>query len=105
MKKGAKLLSYCQSRFQPFCQGIHSLDLSEQEGSRSNGLRQLSHDSPLANILCKLLDSATMPVEEIFVKITNLPEFNHEALTDHESIKVMDFNIKILCELVNWQLF
>ena len=36
-----------------------------------------------------------MPVAEFFVKITNLPKFNHEALTDHESIKLKDFSIKL----------
>ena len=46
-----------------------------------------------------LLDSATMPVEEFFVTIANLPKINSEALTDHESIILKDFSIKLLCEL------
>ena len=70
----AKLLSYCQSRFQPICQGILSLDLSEKEGIKSNELTQLSHDSLIADTLYKLLDSATVPVEEFFVKITKCPK-------------------------------
>ena len=40
-----------------------------------------------------------MPVEEFFVKITTLPKINHKALTDHESIILKDFSIKLLCEL------
>ena len=95
----AKLLSYSQSRIQPICQGILSLDLSEKEGIKSNELTQLSHDSPIANTLYKLLDSATMPVGEFFVKITNLPKINREALTDHQSVILKDFSIKLLCEL------
>ena len=97
----AKLLSYCQSRFQPICQGILSLDLSEQGGNKSNELTQLSHDSPIANTLHKLLDSATVLAEELFVKITNLPKINSEALTDHESIILKDFSWSSR----NWQLF
>ena len=37
-----KLLSCCQSRFQPICQRILSLDLSEKEGIRSNELTHLA---------------------------------------------------------------
>ena len=95
----AKLLSYCQSRFQPICQRILNIDLSEKEGSKSNGLTQLSHDSPIDNTLYNLLDSATMPVEESFVKIMNLPKINHKVLTDPESIKLKDLSIQLLCEL------
>ena len=90
IEERAKLLSYCQSRFQPIHQGILSLDLSEKEGFKSNELTQLSNDSPIANTLYKLLDSATVPIEEFFVKIANLPKINHEALTDHESIILKD---------------
>ena len=102
IEERAKLLSYCQSRFQPICQGILSLDLSEKEGFKSNELTQLSNDSPIANTLYKLLDSETVPVEEFFVKIANLPKKkknNHKALTGHESIILKDFSIKLLCEL------
>ena len=95
----AKLLSYCQSRFQPICQEILSLDLSEKEGIKSNELTKLSPDSPIANTLYKCLDSVTVPVEDFFVKITNLPKINHEPLTDHESIILKDISIKLLCEL------
>ena len=52
----------------------------------------------VVNTLYKLLVSATMSTEEFFVKITNLPKVNHEALTDHESIILKDFSIKLLCE-------
>ena len=105
IEERAKLLSYCQSRFQPICQGIHSLDLSEKEGIKSNEVTQCSHDSPTANTLYKLLDSATLPVEEFFVKIANLPKINCEALTDHESIILKDFSIKLLCKLEKLAVF
>ena len=49
-------------------------------------LTQPSHDSSIANTLYKLLDSATVPVEEFSVKIANLSKINHEVLTDHKLI-------------------
>ena len=64
IEERAKVLSYCQSRFQPICQGILSLDLSEKEGFKSNELTQLSNVSPIANNLYKHLDSATVSVED-----------------------------------------
>ena len=70
----AKPLSYCQSRFQPICQGILNIHHSEQEDNKSNGLTELSHDSSIVNTLYKLLHSATMSADEFFVKIANLPK-------------------------------
>ena len=64
----AKLLSYCQSRFQLLYQGILNIDLNEQKGSKFNGLT-----------LYHLLDSAAMHVKEFFVKIVNLPKINQKA--------------------------
>ena len=74
IEERAKLLSYCQSRFQPICQGILSLDLSEKEGIKSNKLTQLSNDSPIDNNLSKLLDSAAVPVEEFFCEHPESPK-------------------------------
>ena len=105
IEERAKLLFDCQSRFQLICQGILSLDLSEKEGIKSNELTQLSHDSPIVNTLYKLLDSATMPVENFFVKIANLPKINPKVLTDHESIILKHFSIKLVVSWRNWQLF
>ena len=65
IEERAKLLSYCQSRFQLICPGILSLDLSEKEGFKSNELTQLSNNSPIANTLYKQLDSATVPAEDL----------------------------------------
>ena len=99
IEERAKLLSYCQSRFQPICQKILSLYLREKECIKSSELTQLSHDTPIANNVYELLDSVTVPVEEFFVKIENLPKIKHKALTEHESIILKDFSIKLLCEL------